>query len=402
MKYFASILLGLFIALTSYSQKSNLTVFSESGELFHLTINGIQKTDTAQSNVKIKNLDQPRYSVKIEFKDKSKGVIDKNVFLKPGMESVYAIKMKNNGRYVMRWHSESSINGMPTPTKEEVVHFETEPDVTVKENSPDEVKTGFKRIDNVQRVDQRIEKTEVKHSAQSYNGQFVPNGTMCSSPSMNAKEFMDFKYNLEEENMFKREDAIENALDHQCFLAEQIAALLKLEYSTVDNMRIARLAYRSTFNTEDYMVVVNTFDSKSKRESLLTFLQSTGSTAHVPEPTYSEPQEPTHYQMPGYTGAVGCDWPASDEEYSSIISTIENQSFSDTKLNTAKQFASSKCLTVDQVKGLMEQFSFEDTKLEFAKYAYEHTYDIDNYFKLNDAFSFESSVSELQEYIQNK
>jgi hypothetical protein len=401
MKYLVSIILGLFLVLFTYGQESDLIVFSESGELFHLTINGIQKTDSAQSNVKIKNLNQPRYSVKIEFKDKSKGVIDKNVFLKPGMVSVYAIKMKNNGRYVMRWHSESSLTGMPVG-EEKVTSFQTEPDITEPAHREGEVKTGFRRIDNAQRIDKSVEKTEVKHSAQSYNGQFVPNGTMCSSPSMNAKDFMDFKYNLEEENMFKREDAIENAFDHQCFLAEQIAALLKLEYSTVDNMRIARLGYRSTFNTEDYMVVVNTFDSKSKRESLLTFLQSTGSTADVTEPTYSEPQEPTHYQMPGYTGAVGCDWPASDEEYSSIISTIENQSFSDTKLNTAKQFASSKCLTVDQVKGLMNQFSFEDTKLEFAKFAYEHTYDIDNYFKLNNAFSFESSISELQEYIQNK
>ena len=45
-------------------------------------------------------------------------------------------------------------------------------------------------------------------------------------------------------------------------------------------------------------------------------------------------------------------------------------------------------------------FSFEDSKLDFAKYAYERTYDIDNYYKVNDAFTFESSVDELNEYIQ--
>jgi len=50
----------------------------------------------------------------------------------------------------------------------------------------------------------------------------------------------------------------------------------------------------------------------------------------------------------------------------------------------------------------MNTFSFEDTKLEFAKYAYERTYDIGNYYKLNDAFSFESSIEELNEYTQGR
>ncbi|MBK9515283.1 MAG: DUF4476 domain-containing protein, partial [Flavobacteriales bacterium] len=45
-------------------------------------------------------------------------------------------------------------------------------------------------------------------------------------------------------------------------------------------------------------------------------------------------------------------------------------------------------------------FSFEDSKLDFAKYAYDRTYDIGNYFKVNDAFTFESSMDELNEFIQ--
>ena len=55
---------------------------------------------------------------------------------------------------------------------------------------------------------------------------------------------------------------------------------------------------------------------------------------------------------------------------------------------------------MEQVKGIMGVFGFEDTKLDFAKYAYERTYDIGNYYKVNDAFSFETSVEELNEYIQ--
>jgi hypothetical protein len=45
-------------------------------------------------------------------------------------------------------------------------------------------------------------------------------------------------------------------------------------------------------------------------------------------------------------------------------------------------------------------FSFEDTRLEFAQYAYAYTLDLRNYYKLNDAFTFESSIDELNKYIQ--
>lgn len=110
--------------------------------------------------------------------------------------------------------------------------------------------------------------------------------------------------------------------------------------------------------------------------------------------------EPPIYNMPGYTGPIGCAWPMSPTEFEDAKKSIENKSFEETKMTTAKQVGRDRCFTTDQVKGLMGTFSFEDTKLEFAKYAYERTYDIGNYYKINDAFSFESSVEELNNYTQ--
>lgn len=109
--------------------------------------------------------------------------------------------------------------------------------------------------------------------------------------------------------------------------------------------------------------------------------------------------EPEVYIMPGYTGRIGCGWPMTDAEFADVKKSLESKGFEETKMTMAKQVGSNRCFTVDQVKGMMGIFSFEDSKLDFAKYAYERTYDIDNYFKVNDAFSFESSIDELNEYI---
>lgn len=141
----------------------------------------------------------------------------------------------------------------------------------------------------------------------------------------------------------------------------------------------------------------------SKTTTTTRTTTTTTRTTKAPEPIIdTRPVEvaPAVYNMPGYTGRVGCNWPMSATEFGDVKKSIESKSFEDTKMTMAKQIGSGRCFTVDQVKGLMGLFSFEDSKLDFAKYAYERTFDIDNYFKVNDAFTFESSVDDLNSYIQ--
>jgi hypothetical protein len=115
-----------------------------------------------------------------------------------------------------------------------------------------------------------------------------------------------------------------------------------------------------------------------------------------------EKEEPAAYSMPGYSGKVGCPWPMNPSEFNDAKTSITGKSFEDSKMTLAKQIAGDRCLTVDQVKGIMGLFSFEDSKLDFAKFAYDHTYDISNYYKVNDAFTFESSIDELNEYVRSR
>ena len=47
-------------------------------------------------------------------------------------------------------------------------------------------------------------------------------------------------------------------------------------------------------------------------------------------------------------------------------------------------------------------FSFDDNKLEFAKFAYDYCIEPRNYFKLNGIFSFSSNADELSDYVQSR
>jgi len=109
-----------------------------------------------------------------------------------------------------------------------------------------------------------------------------------------------------------------------------------------------------------------------------------------------------HYVMNGYNGAIGCPWPMDDNQFSDALSSVSSKSFDDDKVTVAKQITGSNCLTAEQVKRMMGELDFEDSKLEYAKFAYDKTFDIGNYYKLNDAFDFSSSIDELNEYINGQ
>ncbi len=165
------------------------------------------------------------------------------------------------------------------------------------------------------------------------------------------------------------------------------------------NMDVNGIGFNMNVKVDDGMGGTNTNTTTTTTRTTTTTTQTTGK----PEPiidTKPVPAKPAVYNMPGYTGRVGCDWPMSATEFADVKKSIEAKSFEDSKMTLAKQVGSSRCFTVDQVKGLMGLFSFEDSKLDIAKYAYERTYDIDNYYKVNDAFTFETSIDDLNGYIQ--
>lgn len=118
--------------------------------------------------------------------------------------------------------------------------------------------------------------------------------------------------------------------------------------------------------------------------------------------TTAAPAQPNHYVMPGYNGPIGCPWPMSSDQFSDALRSVSSKSFDDEKATIAKQITGSNCLTVDQARAMMMELSFDSAKLEYAKFAYDKTYDIGNYYKLNDAFDFSSSVDELNDYINGQ
>lgn len=89
----------------------------------------------------------------------------------------------------------------------------------------------------------------------------------------------------------------------------------------------------------------------------------------------------------------------SQMEFMQLKSSIAGKSFDSSRLQIAKQALSYNYFSSAQIADLMSLFSFESSRLDFAKCAYGKAIDKQNYYLVNNAFSFESSISELNQYI---
>lgn len=129
---------------------------------------------------------------------------------------------------------------------------------------------------------------------------------------------------------------------------------------------------------------------------------SSGNTTTLKEAgKVKDAKESPKYVMPGYNGPIGCPWPVTPEEFEKVKKSIYSKSTEDSRLSAARQVIAANCFLCEQVKAIILLFDFEDTRLDLAKYAYGYTYDIGNFYQLNDAFTFESSIQELNEYINS-
>ena len=89
------------------------------------------------------------------------------------------------------------------------------------------------------------------------------------------------------------------------------------------------------------------------------------------------------------------------QSFRDVKQSISGASFEDTKLSTAKTIAGSNYFSTVQIIEICKLFSFEDTKMAFAKFAYSRTVDQNTYYHVANVFDFDSNKQALNQFISN-
>jgi hypothetical protein len=100
--------------------------------------------------------------------------------------------------------------------------------------------------------------------------------------------------------------------------------------------------------------------------------------------------------------ANGCVVPMADDAFNRGMQTIKRESFSSTQKTVMRQVFSQNCINTTQIKQVLSLFSFESDKVEVAKYLYPRCTNKEEYYLLNDAFSFSSTVESLAGWVQEQ
>lgn len=87
-------------------------------------------------------------------------------------------------------------------------------------------------------------------------------------------------------------------------------------------------------------------------------------------------------------------------EMDAIIAKLNRENFENNRLSLAKELVSTQWFTTTQIMQLSNTFSFENNKLDFLMYAYEHCVDPEHYESAEDLLQFQSNRKTLREFLK--
>ena len=91
--------------------------------------------------------------------------------------------------------------------------------------------------------------------------------------------------------------------------------------------------------------------------------------------------------------------PMDNQSFAQAKQAIKGSAWDETRLSTAKTIFTTNYLTVDQVIEVCKIFSWEDSKLDFAKFAFKRTVDNNAYYRVNSIFTWDSNKTALNDYV---
>ena len=370
MKKILSVLIILALSgAYCFSQSSKVEIFTQDGEKIWVVVNGEKKNKDPLTKVVIENLTAQNYKIKVLFQDPNIPAVDKTIYTKDFennfYNSTYVVKKDKKGNYKVNLNSEEKIEVSTTTTT-------STPNANVTTTTT--VSQPVQQNQTSQTTNQTTTSTNMGET-QNINMGFGVNVT-------ETPEGVDMNINMGGVNVNTSATGNENGMNSST------------------NMSVPGGVVSSTTSTTTTTTTTTTSSSGNVYNNANTQNQPNHQNSNFQQKPVEHHTQPA-YVLPGYSGPTGCAMPMTNESFSKAKSSISSKSFEDSKMTVAKQVVGSNCLLCSQVKEIMDLFTFEDTKLEFAKFAYKHTFDIGNYYQLNDSFKFESTIDELNEYISN-
>lgn len=228
--------------------------------------------------------------------------------------------------------------------------------------------------------------------------------------AQNAAPLSEAEFELQREQIVgqsfdsKRLTKAKELSDAQYLYVGQIEAIMKGFSLESNKMEYAKYAYSTTLDAENYPDLMALFRLSTSKDNLKTFLDKREIPV-VPKAVEQDVAVVTEEVVETSSTTIEVTTgpsPMTDQDFAGAKRAVSEESFESAKLRRAKQISSANYLLSSQVKELLDLLSFESSKLEYAQYAYDKTYDQANYDIVKEGLIHSKSKETMTAFLKNK
>jgi hypothetical protein len=387
----------------------NAVIYSEAGEKFTVYLNGESQNAQPKANVKMQGLTSEFFQCRIDFEDSSLPDFSNNNFAcHQGMEVTYIVKKNKKGEYVLRYYTENPISATTSvntdnPNKQFAVADDPNYDQTQNSTSTNTQNTGGNVSMNINTngttggVGVNITGNDGQTGGQVGMNISAKDGQNGGQVGMNISA-KDGQNGGQVGMTISAGDGLNGGQ-----VGMNISASDGQNGGNVSmNMNVDGVNFGMNMNV-DGADLGTTQNMNTKVTSTTTTTNTTKiNGVETTNQTTTNQTTNTGNGKVVVSGNSGCLKSMDDASFAKAVQNVSSKGFDDTKLSTAKQIIKANCFTSEQIKTMLSAFGFEETKLDFAKFAYDYCFDTNNYYIINDAFGFDSTIEELNEFLQTK
>ena len=266
-------------ALTIQAQGvAHCTIYNEYGIPFTVYLNGEKKNEVPQDRVRIINLTQDYYKIKIVFDTDTIPPIERKIFqLTDGhgykVDAVHVIKRNKKGEYHLHWKSQSSFPPYieDKPTIVVVNNGAQQTTTTTTTREPDGNRISFATPHGNVSINTGGSGTATTRETTTTTSVAAPvaSAAPCSGNILTQSEFADALKSIgarstEEGKLL----SAKQILSANCVNVEMVKSVMKLFTTDEKKLEVAKYAYNNTVDKGSYYKLNSEFTSESSIDEL--------------------------------------------------------------------------------------------------------------------------------------
>lgn len=421
------------------AQNNNLVVFSNDGYKFFLLVNGVQQNQTAYTNVKIQDLDYDVVKVKVVFENNSMKAIDKTIYFnheQPDLEHVYSIKPAKKGEFKLGFLTSSPVsNSKSDPNQWSVTYGNSSTatyagGTTVPQNSTGTgsvTNTNTNTNTNVSANAVTTTTTSTSNGSVGVNvsgggvsgGSSVQTNGNTASTNVNAGGISGGSSVTENPNGsvninmgmggFGMNINITGDLNGDGIMNGDEVWGNTPATNAGSTVTTSSTTTTTTTTTVNGQTNSNAWGNNNTTVTNNGNTNSNSNTWGTPANTNTNTNTNTNNSAWGSTNTStnnstlattnDCYTPMLDSDFKKLETSIKAKTFGSEQTSVFKQAIDKNCLSTAQVKSIMLILKHDDDRLKIAEMAYAKCSDKHNFYQVNDAFIFGSSMATLEKKI---